>query len=371
MISSYYNLTDKMKSDALEKTEMHGVCEVEAGDAPHAKPLKVKVSVQKRGWWWRCVPRASFKQVAVFPFHGEEYYMTTPKTYTSMPAAMDMGRLLKARHRSGDALVKIVLTHSQGKVVTFRPVADFMRRLGKGETEDFVLGLTIDDGNTKAPEQQHKQDDACETNERKGMVEEKTPWVGKMCPKCPLCTLPFWDLLQAWEPLPVKPPTEMDTYVDILSAECTVLKTDARVLVKEKQSSVSELAALKAEMARMEQEMDRLEASWASDLMEEGEGEPSLELGGMEEEDCGSRNEEEWRELLGDYSAEEKSYEDCFTLDEGHEHWNIEDCKEEGSDGEKEAEAESDEHIQEWKRHESNPSMHRALSLLRRHNAPH
>ena len=47
--------------------------------------------------------------------------------------------------------------------------------------------------------------------------------------------------------------------------------------------------------------MDRMEASWVNDVMEEDEEavRPSHEP--TEEKDCGSKNEEEWNELLHSY----------------------------------------------------------------------
>ncbi|XP_063848824.1 uncharacterized protein LOC135093268 [Scylla paramamosain] len=350
-----------MKTENPEKSEMHGVCVVDAGGAPYTKPHKVKVLVQKRGWWWRCVPLVACKQVVAFTFPWEKYCMSTCKTYISLPAPLDMGRLQEARRRSGDAVVKMVMTHTGGKVVTLTTVENFLRRLAWKEAEEVVLHLSIDDGHSKEPPEQEAQNDTCENSEHKEMEASEAPWVGKTC-KCPRCVLPFWELLRAWEPLPVKPPTVMDTYVGNLLAEGTVLKTETKMLEKDRKSCVSQLAALNAETAFMEQEMDRVEASWASDVMEEGQGELSLELGGTEEEGYGSRNEEEWMELLDHYTEEEeKTCEEYLTPDEGDVNWQVKEYEEEG------VEEQAAENSEEWRRHGANPSMLRALSLL--HNA--
>ncbi len=352
--------TDTMKTVSADNSEMRGVCVVEAAGAPHTTPLKVKVAVQKSGWLWRCVPCASYKQVAAFTFHWEDTF-TTRQTYTSLPAALDVGRLLTARQRSEEAVVKIVMKHNRGKVVTLTTVAEFLRRLGRGDNEDFVFGISIESENKKECEEQQAHETkqhTHESNEGKGMADTKAPWVGRTC-KCPNCVLPFWGLLQAWEPLPVKPPTVMDTYVDILSTECTLMKKETDVLLKEKKTCASELAALKAEMARMESEMDRMEASWVNDAMDEGQGAMSLNNERTEEEGCGSKNKEEWRKLLHSYSEE-----NYWSLDEGDEDCNNNQYEKEGSDQAEAAEVEGEEH-------ESNPTMLRALSLLRRYNGTH
>lgn len=65
----------------------------------------------------------------------------------------------------------------------------------------------------------------------------------------------------------------MDTYVDILAVEYTVLKKEDDLLLMEKRRCVSELAALKAEMECMGRELDSAEASWASGVMGECEAE--------------------------------------------------------------------------------------------------
>lgn len=338
---------------------MHGVCVVEAGGALDTKPLKVKVSVQKLGRWWRWLPRPSYKKVAAFHFHWEEIFHTR-KTYTSKQADMNMARLLKAKSRSGDALVKMAMTHSYGKVVAITTVTDFLRRLGKGQPDGFVFQLSMANKNTKAPEEQHTQDKS-ESMEGQGKVEAEAPWVGKTC-KCPHCVLPFWELLRAWEPLPVKPPTAMDTYVDILATECTVLKKEANVMLEEKRSCASELAALKAEMDRMERELDRAEASWANAVMEESEEQTSVQLEGTEEDYFGYRNEELWTELLDNVSDEEenKTLEEHLILDETEEEWNMKECEEkEGSDGGNQAESEEQSEEQVGK--QSNPSRLRTL----------
>ncbi len=81
-----------------------------------------------------------------------------------------------------------------------------------------------------------------------------------------------------------------------------------------------------------------------------------------EEEGCGSKNEEEWRELFHSYSEE-----NYWSLDEG-EDFNNKEYEKEGSDEAEAAEVEDEEHSDDWTRHEGNPTMLRALSLLRRHN---
>ncbi|KAK8372560.1 hypothetical protein O3P69_017768 [Scylla paramamosain] len=297
-----------MKTQQSQEMYKRAVCVVETGGALDTKPLKVKVWLQKLGVWWRCLPRSCYKKVAAFGFHWEEVWHPR-QAYISLPADMDVGRLQKASARSGDALVKMVVTHSCGKATTTTPVAEFVRRLGEEGPEGFVLQLSMASGNTEARKEQHTGDESegvggqgkaeSEGTEGQGEAEGAAPWVGKTC-KCPSCVLPFWGLLRAWEPLPVKPPTAMDTYVDILAAECAVLKKEGEVLLKGKRSCTSELAALQAEMERMERELDRAEASWASVVTGECDAEASEHLEGTDEEGFSCRDEELWGELLAD-----------------------------------------------------------------------
>lgn len=262
-------------------------CVVEVGGAPEYKPYKVKVSVQKLGGWWRWVPWPSYKKVAVFGFHWEELWHPR-QAYTSLPADIDVGRLQKACATSGDALVKIVVKDTYGKSVTTTPVAEFVRRLGEEEPAGFVLQLSVEGEhykNTKA--QQDQQEDKSEGvqgqrnadsrgSEGQGKAQDNTP--GEVtCPSCKI-ELPFGLVKKEcdWDPLAVEPPTVMDTYVDLLAAECTIMKKEGYMLLRGKRSYMSELAALQAEMDRMEREMDRAEASWASTLMAEAESSEDL-----------------------------------------------------------------------------------------------
>ena len=263
-----------------QKMEKRGISIVKTGGDPFTKPHKVKVLVQRLGRWWQCLPRPAYKKVATFEFDFLELCRHR-QAYTTLPAEFDLACLQKANARSGDALVKVVVTLTYGKVTLTEPVAEFLHRLGEEGPEGFVLRLNIKtedqepQDETEVPEavkEQGKEEN--EAMEGKEKTEGKAPFIGRIC-HCLQCE-PLW----YWEALPVKPPTAMDTYVDILSAECTVMRNEGKVLLKEKRTCASELAALQAEMDRMEKELDRAEASWTSAGEEEAgdhlEGEFSL-----------------------------------------------------------------------------------------------
>ena len=277
--------------------QRHAICIVKTGGDPYTKPQKVKVGVQKLGRWWQCLPRPAFKKVATFEFEFSELWYRR-QAYTTLPADFDLARLQNTKDRSEDALVKVVVTLTYRKVALTEPVAEFMRRLGEEEERGFVLRLNIK-GEDQQPQDEAEGEEAVKGEEKavegQGKAEGKAPWVGRTrhC-ECFQCGPPLWYLMKDWEPLPVKPPTAMDTYVDILSAECTVLRNEGKVLLKEKKSCTSELAALQAELDRMEKELDRAEASWAS----EGEAEAGEEFSLIDGE--------LWREPL-DYGGEEES----------------------------------------------------------------
>ena len=225
--------------------EKRGISIVKTGGDPFTRPHKVKVLVQKLGRWWQCLPRPVYKKVATFEFEYLELCRHR-QAYTTLPAEFDLACLQKANARSGDALVKVVVTLTYGKVTLTEPVAEFLHRLGEEGPEGFVLRLNIRN------EDQEPQDEAEDGEEVKepekaqneaveGQGKTQKP-LGRVC-HCLKCK-PLW----YFEALPVKPPTAMDTYVDIMTAECTVMRNEGKVLLKEKRTCASELAALQAEI---------------------------------------------------------------------------------------------------------------------------
>lgn len=71
---------------------------------------------------------------------------------------------------SGDGYVEVKLS----------PSPDIMQRLGKEETEGFVLGVIVDDWNKKEYEKERvKEANNSESNEQKGEAEDKTYSVEK------------------------------------------------------------------------------------------------------------------------------------------------------------------------------------------------
>ena len=288
-----------------------GVCVVNVRGNPDAKPLKVKVWVQKLGRWWRCLPRPAYKKVAVFDFHWEEVWHRRME-YTSMPADIDVGRLQKASARSEDALVKMEVTYSYGKITHTTPVEEFVGRLREEEPRGLVLQVAIatEDYDWQGEQQQQARSEGVEGHggephtegtEGQGEADQQQPkWVGKISQDC---SYPWWRIMKnrQLKPLPTKPPTKVETYVEIMTQECKVLRSEAKVALKGGRSCKSELAALMAEMDRMEQELDRAEASWASFVLGgEGEGEVSEHLEEAQEEQFTLTDDELWRELFGD-----------------------------------------------------------------------
>ncbi|MPC26791.1 hypothetical protein E2C01_019941 [Portunus trituberculatus] len=277
--------------------QKRAICIVEASGAPDTKPQKVKVWVQKTGRWWQCLPRPVFKKVAAFRFHWLDLWHQQT-AYTTLPAEFDLASLQKANARSGDALVKMVVTLSYGKATTTEPVAEFLRGLGEEGPRGFVLQLSIAQGDQQ-PKVKAEESEAVQEQEEVEECEPPLVFRTSVLCKCEDCVLPFWRLLRAYEPRPPKPPpTAMDTYVDIMATECSLLRKEGQVLLKEKRSGKSELAALQAEMDRMEKELDRAEASLA------GAGE--AEAGEHLEEEFSLIDDELW-ELLGDGAEEESS----------------------------------------------------------------
>ena len=259
----------------MKEMVQRATCVVDLGGDPECMPHKVEVWVQRLGRWWRWLPRPCYKKVAVFGFDWKELRVAR-QAYTSLPADMDLARVVKASAKPGAALVKMVLKYTYGKAVTTTPAAEFLQRLGPKGPEGFVLQLSVGRTNTEAAQQEQDRNAAGKNGQGQGQAEGEARCVTKkwkcQCPSC-VPMLPFWRLMRAcdWAPLPVKPPTAMDTYVDILSAECTTMKTEGDLLLKARRSCKSELAALMAEMDRMEREIDRAEDSWASIVMDHGE----------------------------------------------------------------------------------------------------